>query len=113
VVFWIGGPEQARAGNPGQTKCFAVILRSYLRRICGFSALLTVDVSETGEPIFASRFTGQASRAGNISGNIHANPPTSMKSSDPVFKPFSDVRGSPWTRLGITGVRLPSPPSAL
>ena len=70
-----------------------------------------LDVSETGKPIFASRFTGQASRTGNISGNIHANPPTSMKSSDPVFKPFFDVRGSPWTRLGITGVRLPSPPS--
>jgi hypothetical protein len=57
------------------------------------------------------RFTGQASRAGNVSGNIHANPPTSMKSSDPVFKPFSDVRGSRWTTLGITGVRLPSPPA--
>ena len=58
------------------------------------------------------RFTDQASRAGNASGNIHANPPTSMKSSDSVFKPFSDVRGSRWTRLGITGVRLPSPPAS-
>jgi hypothetical protein len=57
------------------------------------------------------RFTGQASRDGNVSGNIHADPPTSMKSSDPVFKPFSDMRGSQWTRLGITGVRLPSPPA--
>jgi hypothetical protein len=34
-----------------------------------------------------------------------------MKSSDPVFKPFSDVRGSRRTRLGITGVRLPLPPA--
>jgi len=34
-----------------------------------------------------------------------------MKSADPLFKPFYDVLGSPWTRLGITGVRLPSPPA--
>jgi hypothetical protein len=41
-----------------------------------------------------------------MSGNIQANPPTSMKSADPVFKLFCDMFGCPWTRLGITGVRL-------
>ena len=75
------------------------------------SALLTADVSETRKPIFASRFTGQTGHAGNSSGNFHENPPTSAHSSNPLFKPMHDVCGSPWTRLGITGVRIPSPPA--
>jgi hypothetical protein len=78
-----------------------------------FSTLLTVDVSVTREPIFAPQFTRQTYRAGNTSGNIQKNPPTYVNSSNPLFKPFTDVCGALWTCLGITGVRRPSTPGAL
>ena len=102
--------EQVYVVQPAQIFCdFEGFFAIRLSR--GSSALLTVDVSETRKPIFASRFTGQTGHAGNSSGNFHENPPTSAHSSNPLFKLVHDVCGSPWTRLGITGVRIPSPPS--
>jgi hypothetical protein len=55
-------------------------------------------------------FTGETGHAGKSSGNFHENPLNFRAFIEFFIKPIHDVYGSPWTRLGITGVQLPSPP---